>query len=880
MGMLIAGDQLRFAVEFATFLVAVAGAVVVVLRPGLVGAPPRSRSFLGAGFVLMAVAAFLRGSLLADDGDEVVVVFRGAGILLLALGTMGWVDDRSTRRALWVALVLLAAAEGAAVVDAGTVADWARGAGALGLGAVLLTSARRSIPARFAVGATATLLLVVLAVSVALSVVIARTVQREAILRIESRAGVEADEIINSAKRDAVNTAKLVALTVQGIDPAALLALSRSASAAPTEVAAVVTALATGELLAADGPLLYANDKRAVVVAVDPRLDPSTPNRLAGVDPPVAESLIGSQAVTEIVGERPVDSSGSVAVVGDRAFAVGTHEVRLPGTQLVGVVVATARLDESYLGVRTASDPSVGLSLVDRNQVLDSVVAGLPEAATVEIARTALRDGEPASTEAGGLFLAARPVELDGAGVSVLAVVASVPTTVVDETRTSLFRTLFLVALLAGLVAFVLAVVVGERIGTGLRRLTRAAEGIQRGDLSVRASVESQDEVGVLGATFDSMAGSIESLAGELRQTAAEEAEVRSRLEAVVGGMGEALVAVDGGGRIVIYNGAAEDLFAVPAAEALGRRVREVAAVAAEDGTDLSGRLAQPPAAAWTQAAVVTRDDGVSVPVALSAGGLRGRGDELVGGVYVLRDMRREREAERAKSQLLSNISHELRTPLVPIKGYAELLLRRDVPPATARESLEEIVEAADRLEHVVQRLLDVAAQETGPLDIRREPVPVRPLLETVVKRWKLRVDDRHPITRRVGRQVPDVLGDRDLLERCIDELVDNAVKFSPDGGPVAVTAAVTHNGQGPTVEISVRDHGIGIPQDRLDDIFEDFSQADSSPTRQFGGLGLGLALVRRVVLAHNGELVCRTAPGEGSTFSIQLPVASPEGRP
>ena len=146
-----------------------------------------------------------------------------------------------------------------------------------------------------------------------------------------------------------------------------------------------------------------------------------------------------------------------------------------------------------------------------------------------------------------------------------------------------------------------------------------------------------------------------------------------------------------------------------------------------------------------------------------------------------------------------------------------------------------------------------------------------------MVQRWKLRVDDRHPIIRRVGRQIPDVLGDRDLLERCIDELVDNAVKFSPDGGPVAVTARLTHNGHGPSVDISVRDQGIGIPRDRLDDIFEEFSQADSSPTRQFGGLGLGLALVRRVVLAHNGELVCRTAPGEGSTFSIQLPVASPE---
>ena len=876
----MSGDQLQFAVEFATFLVAVAGAAVVVLRPQLVSAPPRSRMFLGTGFLLVAGAAFLRGSLVTDDGDEVVIVLRCAGIGLLALGTMGWVDDRSTRRSLWVALVLLAAAEGISVVGAGTAADWARAAGALGLGAVLLTSARRSIPARFAVGAAATLLLVVLAVSVALSVVIANTVEREAMLRIDSRARAEADEIVSSAKRDAVNTAKLVALTIRGgVDQATLVALSQSPTVPAAEVAKVVTTLATGELLAADGPLLYSNEKRAVVVAVDPRVRPGRPDVLEGVDTAVAESLIGSDAVSEIVGERPVDSSGSVEVVGDQALAVGTHEVRVgEPARLVGVVVATARLDRAYLDLRTESDPTVQLSLVGRDRVLATVASTMPEPAAVEAARAALLEEEGASTEAAGLFLAARPVQVDGAALDVVAVVASVPTTVVDESRTSLFRTLFLVALVTALVAFGLAVVVGERIGTGLRRLTRAAEGIQRGDLSVRASVESQDELGVLGATFDSMAGSIESLAGELRQTAAEEAEVRSRLEAVVGGMGEALVAVDGHGRIAIYNGAAEDLFGVPATEALGQPVREVVTVAGEDGTDLSGRLARPPATAWSQAAVVTRDDGVAVPVALSAGGLRVRDDdEPVGGVYVLRDMRREREAERAKSELLSNISHELRTPLVPIKGYAELLLRREVPAATARESLEEIVEAADRLEQVVQRLLDVAAQETGLLDLRREPVAVRPLLETVVRRWKERVDDRHPISRRVARHVPDVLGDRHLLERCIDELVDNAVKFSPDGGPVAVTARLTHNGHGPSVDISVRDQGIGIPRERLDDIFDDFSQADSSPTRQFGGLGLGLALVRRVVLAHHGELVCNTAPGEGSTFSIQLPVATPE---
>ena len=144
-------------------------------------------------------------------------------------------------------------------------------------------------------------------------------------------------------------------------------------------------------------------------------------------------------------------------------------------------------------------------------------------------------------------------------GARVLAVVATLPTTVVDKTRNSLFRNLFLVGLLTALVAFFVAVFVGERIGQGLRRLTVAAETIQRGDLSVRTNVTSPDEVGVLSATFDSMAESIETLAAELRQTAEEEAKTRTRLETVVAGMGEALVAVDAAGRITTMNAAAED---------------------------------------------------------------------------------------------------------------------------------------------------------------------------------------------------------------------------------------------------------------------------------------------------------------------------------
>ncbi len=864
--------QLRFAVEFATFLVAVAGATIVMLRPHLVGANRRSRGVLALGFVGVAGAAFLHGSVMTGTRELPVIGLRGAGLILLALGTLGWEEDRSSRRALWSALVLMAVAEAASVSDAGTIADWARGAGALALATVLISSARRSVPARIAVSTVATLLVVVLAVSLALSIVISGNVEREALRRVDARALAEAEEVQLDSGKDARNSAKLVALTIQG-RPADFLVNLSNRPTADTSVLGNLNDFVSEGLLSATGPLLYATEKRRVVAAV-------------GLDAAGADALVGSRAVTALLDQQRVTEAGSIEVLGGRVLAVGVHVVRAQapeGPRTVGLVIASADLTRDYLSQRARNDPKVTLALVDRDQVLVSYGQPLATAPVLGVARRALTGSGGATTVAAGMFLAAQAVEAPD-GARVLAVVATLPTTVVDETRNSLFRSLFLVGLLTALVAFFVAVFVGERIGQGLRRLTVAAEAIQAGDLSVRTDVSSPDEVGVLSATFDSMAQSIETLAAELRQTAEEEASTRTRLETVVAGMGEALVAVDAHGRITTFNAAAADLFGVPAREAVGQPASSVVNIATEDGTDLSPRLAQPSTSPWSSPAVVVRDPGTRIPVALSAGSLGQPGGTSVGSVYVLRDMRREREAERAKSELLSNISHELRTPLVPIKGYAELLLRRQVPEAKARQSLSEIVDAADRLELVVQRLLDVAAQDAMPLSIRREPVAVRPLLESVVTRWKGRLDDKHPISRRASRNLPELRGDRRLLERSIDELLDNAVKFSPAGGPVSVTATLSSNGAvdgdgAPAVRISVRDHGIGIPDDRLDRIFEDFAQGDSSPTRQFGGLGLGLALVRRVVQAHQGELVCETAPGEGSTFTMILPV-SPTASP
>ena len=430
----------------------------------------------------------------------------------------------------------------------------------------------------------------------------------------------------------------------------------------------------------------------------------------------------------------------------------------------------------------------------------------------------------------------------------------------------------------------------GDRITAGIRRLTQVAARIQGGNTSERAYIAGHDEVAVLGSAFDSMIDSVEEQAGALQAAADDETRLRNRLEAVVDGMTDALVAIDARGLITDFNEAAEELFSVVAAAAFAGQVDEVVDLVDEDGGTLAGRLLDIAAPPWGRLAPVRRPDGEEVPVAVSSGALRGPGGEVAGRVLVLRDLRREREVEQMKTEFLSRVGHELRTPLTGIMEYADILLRRDVPAERARQWHDEILQAGRRLLRIVEMLEFFASSGAGRVLLRPEPLDTRALVNGLTSSWSGRLPDNISIGRRVARDTPAVVADRRWLMMAIDELIDNAVKFSPDGGRILVTAApatapaaASGNGRAAAfatggVEISVTDRGVGMTTEDNASVFTDFVQGDGSDTRRFGGLGLGLAVVRRVVEGHGGEVTCRSVVGRGTTFTILLPASAPAG--
>jgi len=381
---------LRFAAEFATFLVAVAGAAIVFARPRLLGVVRASRIALFGGFVCLAGAAFLHGSLLFEAGDLPVLGVRGAGIALLGLGTLGWGDDRVSRRVVWLALVLIAMAEVAAAVGvADAVVDATRILGAIGLGAVLVTSARRSIPAQVAVSTAASLLLVVLAVSVALSLVITDNVEKEALRRVESRARAEADEIETSVLPTAATSATLVAATLQGSRLGLLQGLDQDPAPSPA-LSADIDSFVAANLLRSGNPVLYATSKQALVL-------------FSGISRAGAEALVGSPSVEEAVTTQ--GRTVSVQVADGRAVAVGSAAVTAPapeGRRPVGVLVATTAIDDAYFNQRTLNDRTVSLAVADRERPLAGF-GPLPAEASVEaVGRAALVSAEGRASSVSG----------------------------------------------------------------------------------------------------------------------------------------------------------------------------------------------------------------------------------------------------------------------------------------------------------------------------------------------------------------------------------------------------------------------------------------------------------------------------------------------
>ncbi len=231
-------------------------------------------------------------------------------------------------------------------------------------------------------------------------------------------------------------------------------------------------------------------------------------------------------------------------------------------------------------------------------------------------------------------------------------------------------------------------------------------------------------------------------------------------------------------------------------------------------------------------------------------------------------------ELNQLKSNFVSNISHELRTPLTHIRGYLELILEGSAGPISEdqRHFIGIMLKSSDRLEHMIQDLIDFSMTEHGQLHLQSQPVHVNNLCQAILNQVRQAANEKgirlilecHP-------GVPFIEGDQDKLLWVLQQMVDNAIKFTEESGTVTIKVEEENN----QVRFSVIDSGIGIPPERINEIFEPFHQLDGSSTRRAGGTGLGLALAQKIIEAHGSHLDVKSSLGEGSTFSFAINVVT-----
>jgi two-component system phosphate regulon sensor histidine kinase PhoR len=427
-------------------------------------------------------------------------------------------------------------------------------------------------------------------------------------------------------------------------------------------------------------------------------------------------------------------------------------------------------------------------------------------------------------------------------------------------------------AWVAGLIALVLSFWLARRMTRPLQELTAGAEKIAAGDYGHKVYDTARDELGALARSFNQMSV---GLAAQFTQLE----EDRQQLRMVLGGMVEGVVALDADENILFANERAAELLEFGSQSITGRKLWEV--VRRRSLQDIVRRALSGPEPCqeeldWTGPMVES----------LTVHAARLPGWPTRGAVLVLHDTSELRRLERIRQDFVANVSHELKTPLAVIKACVETLLEGAVDDAEHRGSfLTQIAEQSERLHALILDLLSLARIESGREAFAFEPVLLEPVVQGCLERHRARAESKKLVLEAIGPLELDGVcpspplssiaawADEEAVDQILDNLVDNAVKYTPEKGRISVRWR-SDDGQ---VYLEVEDTGIGIPEQDLPHIFERFYRVDKARSRELGGTGLGLSIVKHLVQAMHGSVRAMSRPGKGTTFSVQLPQAPVE---
>ena len=414
---------------------------------------------------------------------------------------------------------------------------------------------------------------------------------------------------------------------------------------------------------------------------------------------------------------------------------------------------------------------------------------------------------------------------------------------------------IILQALALGLViCLVLSFLLAQILITPIRALTIGTRQVAAGDFSQRLEVTSRDEIGVLTRNFNYMSQ-------VLRDTLSEVENERNKLSTLFLHMTDGVVAFSPAGLVIHSNPAASQM--------LSRSM--------DPTTSFQDLFAED--AAFDQILTLKRPQYLEAQKTVGERELElfmapYSADQAPGGVMVvIHDVTEQRRSEQARREFVANVSHELRTPLTNIKSYAETVIAAgdELPPELHNNFMGVIVSEADRMTRIVQDLLTLSKIDYGKMEMNVSRFSFSKAVRSVYEAVALNAESHgHTLTFSCEENMPDVDGDRERIEQVIMNIVSNAIKYTPDGGKIAITAATS----GRNVFVRISDNGIGIPEKDLPRLFERFYRVDKARSRESGGTGLGLSIAKEILSQHKGDIRIESVYGEGTDVTITLPAA------
>jgi PAS domain S-box-containing protein len=418
-----------------------------------------------------------------------------------------------------------------------------------------------------------------------------------------------------------------------------------------------------------------------------------------------------------------------------------------------------------------------------------------------------------------------------------------------------------------------------------LSELASQAEAIGRAEEHLQSvTVETGGEIGALALSFNEMMKRLHDREASLKTTLENLKEREARISSIVNTTVDGIITIDEGRIIESFNQAAEKIFGYKAGEVIGRNVSTLMSEPHRSGHDQYVQAylksGKPKVLGSTLEVLGRRKDGATFPIELSVSETD-LGDRRIF-TGILRDITERKKAEeelqkaketaesanQAKSDFLAGVSHEIRTPMNAIVGMAELMMETPLDDEQKRY-IETLIHAGENLLNIINDILDISKIEAGYLELESTGFDLQELLDKTCAIMAIRAHDKG--IKLLCHVLPDVpvhlIGDPVRLRQVIVNLIGNAVKFTDQGEIILEARTVEGNTDTTILRFSIRDTGIGIPEDKVDRIFEKFTQADSSTTRKYGGTGLGLTISKRLVELMGGSIWVTSAVGVGSTF-------------